>query len=334
MQRCGCDECGHSNLNVCVCLTGKRIPVADAAGATSGKGFKLGRQASVSRRTCCWWYWWLSPHDPWPDLLLSLSISPACFSTYGSTHPTSNAPLPSPTPGHHSDDSSKYIFTAHSQQILTENCWQEKSLLFRVLTKCSPHLSIEGVSLASLMDTSLCLVYCSTSLIKGTSQIDLLQEAICSCKCVQIYLPKVDWKWLNLTKLLVTASCLVGRPLPKYFELCEGCSFTVRVYNHSFIIQFWWKLLSVFASISHLNGPWRINPWRMAHTHFSVWYFHQGQITNGSSDVNHSHTVKYAELKGVCGCLLPLYRIGIVSHFEEIQLSKFLPWVKRVECYI
>lgn len=39
--------------NLCLCLTGKRIPVADAAGGTSGKGFKLGRQASESRRTCC-----------------------------------------------------------------------------------------------------------------------------------------------------------------------------------------------------------------------------------------------------------------------------------------
>lgn len=46
-------ECGRLVL-MCLCLlTGKRIPVADAAGGTSGKGFKLGRQASESRRTCC-----------------------------------------------------------------------------------------------------------------------------------------------------------------------------------------------------------------------------------------------------------------------------------------
>ncbi|XP_070814473.1 ras-related protein Rab-22A [Chaetodon trifascialis] len=41
------------NINEVFIEISKRIPVVDAAGATSGKGFKLGRQASESRRTCC-----------------------------------------------------------------------------------------------------------------------------------------------------------------------------------------------------------------------------------------------------------------------------------------
>lgn len=57
---------------------GKRIPTADTAGATTGKGFKLGRQASESHRTCCWWCRPLSPHDWWPDLFLP-SVFPACY---------------------------------------------------------------------------------------------------------------------------------------------------------------------------------------------------------------------------------------------------------------
>lgn len=41
-----------------LCITsGKRIPAADAVGATAGRGFKLGRQASESHRTCCWCRW-------------------------------------------------------------------------------------------------------------------------------------------------------------------------------------------------------------------------------------------------------------------------------------
>lgn len=63
------DAVAYQSLCVCLCVvTGKRIPVVDAAGGTSGKSFKLGRQASESRRTCCWWYRWLSPTRPvtWP----------------------------------------------------------------------------------------------------------------------------------------------------------------------------------------------------------------------------------------------------------------------------
>lgn len=41
------------NINEVFIEISKRIPVAEAAGGTSGKGFKLGRQASESRRTCC-----------------------------------------------------------------------------------------------------------------------------------------------------------------------------------------------------------------------------------------------------------------------------------------
>ncbi|XP_028260784.1 ras-related protein Rab-22A isoform X2 [Parambassis ranga] len=41
------------NINEVFIEISKRIPVADAAGGTTGKSFKLGRQASESRRTCC-----------------------------------------------------------------------------------------------------------------------------------------------------------------------------------------------------------------------------------------------------------------------------------------
>ncbi|KAM7402437.1 hypothetical protein PAMP_017679 [Pampus punctatissimus] len=41
------------NINEVFIEISKRIPVVDAAGGTSAKGFKLGRQASESRRTCC-----------------------------------------------------------------------------------------------------------------------------------------------------------------------------------------------------------------------------------------------------------------------------------------
>uniref|UniRef100_A0A3Q1DF46 RAB22A, member RAS oncogene family n=1 Tax=Amphiprion ocellaris TaxID=80972 RepID=A0A3Q1DF46_AMPOC len=41
------------NINEVFIEISKRIPVVDTAGATSGKAFKLGRQASESRRTCC-----------------------------------------------------------------------------------------------------------------------------------------------------------------------------------------------------------------------------------------------------------------------------------------
>ena len=49
-------------------FSGKRIPDVDAAGASTGRGFKLGRQASESHRTCCWWCHWPSPHNWWSDL--------------------------------------------------------------------------------------------------------------------------------------------------------------------------------------------------------------------------------------------------------------------------
>ncbi|CAB1449332.1 unnamed protein product [Pleuronectes platessa] len=41
------------NINEVFIEISRRIPVVEAAGGTSGKGFKLGRQASESRRTCC-----------------------------------------------------------------------------------------------------------------------------------------------------------------------------------------------------------------------------------------------------------------------------------------
>ncbi|KAM8914360.1 ras-related protein Rab-22A isoform 2-T2 [Spinachia spinachia] len=41
------------NINEVFIEISKRIPVVDAAGGTTGKAFKLGRQASESRRTCC-----------------------------------------------------------------------------------------------------------------------------------------------------------------------------------------------------------------------------------------------------------------------------------------
>ncbi|CAN9511886.1 unnamed protein product [Ophioblennius macclurei] len=41
------------NINEVFIEISKRIPVADAAGSAQGKAFKLGRQASESRRTCC-----------------------------------------------------------------------------------------------------------------------------------------------------------------------------------------------------------------------------------------------------------------------------------------
>lgn len=86
---------GLQYVNVCVCLfTGKRIPVVDAAGGSSGKGFKLGRQASESRRTCCWWRRWLSPRDLWPDLclpslpdLLQLTATTLCQTPCRQRHP-------------------------------------------------------------------------------------------------------------------------------------------------------------------------------------------------------------------------------------------------------
>ncbi|XP_061746050.1 ras-related protein Rab-22A isoform X3 [Nerophis ophidion] len=41
------------NINEVFIEISRRIPVADEVGGASGKGFKLGRQASESRRTCC-----------------------------------------------------------------------------------------------------------------------------------------------------------------------------------------------------------------------------------------------------------------------------------------
>ncbi|XP_037535763.1 ras-related protein Rab-22A-like [Nematolebias whitei] len=41
------------NINEVFTEISKRIPVIDAAGGPSGKSFRLGRQASESRRTCC-----------------------------------------------------------------------------------------------------------------------------------------------------------------------------------------------------------------------------------------------------------------------------------------
>lgn len=55
--------------------SGKRIPDVDAAGASTGRGFKLGRQASESHRTCCWW-----PNLSFPSLY---SASPHTLNTGG-----------------------------------------------------------------------------------------------------------------------------------------------------------------------------------------------------------------------------------------------------------
>uniref|UniRef100_A0A3B4FHY1 Ras-related protein Rab-22A-like n=1 Tax=Pundamilia nyererei TaxID=303518 RepID=A0A3B4FHY1_9CICH len=41
------------NINEVFVEISKRIPVVDEAGGSSARGFKLGRQASESRRTCC-----------------------------------------------------------------------------------------------------------------------------------------------------------------------------------------------------------------------------------------------------------------------------------------
>ncbi|TNN78643.1 Ras-related protein Rab-22A [Liparis tanakae] len=41
------------NINEVFIEISRRIPLADAAGGNPGKAFKLGRQASESRRTCC-----------------------------------------------------------------------------------------------------------------------------------------------------------------------------------------------------------------------------------------------------------------------------------------
>lgn len=74
---------------VCVFVSsGKRIPAVDAAGATSGKAFKLGRQASESHRTCCWWCRWLSPHET-GDLTFSYPLCARPASAY-SHHTPSN----------------------------------------------------------------------------------------------------------------------------------------------------------------------------------------------------------------------------------------------------
>lgn len=148
-------------VHVCVCLLkGKRIPVAEAAGATSGKGFKLGRQASESRRTCCWWCRWLYPHDLWPDLCLP-SVSLACSSLqppHTIKQPTklmavANAFLQHSTTANH--------------HISSENCWQEKYFKFTEhWQKCPIYI----ILLASIMDINLCLVYYSFRLIGGTLQ--------------------------------------------------------------------------------------------------------------------------------------------------------------------
>lgn len=79
-----------SSLRWCFFLrasSGKRIPSADAVGATTGRGFKLGRQATESHRTCCWCHQ-LSPRESPPGLFSPSQFTPVCCSLQPRHRPT------------------------------------------------------------------------------------------------------------------------------------------------------------------------------------------------------------------------------------------------------